>query len=423
MAGRFPCVGCRGSFSRAFIERGLCFQCEWLARQGQSGGGGGGACPYSSFEGSLDVGSANKKTKNSDASAIKLTTKAAVTTASATRLRSCCPPSLWCPHQRVCGGCERLLDGKGCGLCRFYQADDGEEVAMLLWGDGQDGDDDEDDDGSKHDPGSGGNGGGGGLDSKVAPVAADVLFLDFDQTLCSTKSGGAPDPNKHRADPDLVALVQARLATDQKRREQREKKEEEEKEGGQLLLPPPPPPSPPPALQPLRPWSSVYVVTRNSNTAAIQLFLARHGCGGVPVVAVGGGRRHRNNKKSSRKGDGSSRGDNGSSSTAANTIATTIPASAATPAVVGAAPPPPAPTPLFWRDKADFILSVLGDCSERGCGYQSGAGRGRVDGDGGGSGVLRTGMFVDDSLAEISDLRLASCPRLTRVLFGCCGSS
>merc|ERR1712039_15783 len=33
------------------------------------------------------------------------------------------------------------------------------------------------------------------------------IFLDFDQTLCSTKNGGAPRIGKHTLDPDLQEVL------------------------------------------------------------------------------------------------------------------------------------------------------------------------------------------------------------------------
>ncbi len=44
----------------------------------------------------------------------------------------------------------------------------------------------------------------------------DVVFLDFDRTLCATKGGAAPIPGKHAGDADLLALVRRRRAADKK---------------------------------------------------------------------------------------------------------------------------------------------------------------------------------------------------------------
>jgi hypothetical protein len=61
-----------------------------------------------------------------------------------------CPKNAFCPHDQRCIACERWSCGK-CGVV----CGDGEEVAAI-----------------------------------VEATAATAVFLDFDRTLCTTKTGG-----------------------------------------------------------------------------------------------------------------------------------------------------------------------------------------------------------------------------------------
>lgn len=82
------------------------------------------------------------------------------------------------------------------------------------------------------------------MQDAVDRLHADIVFLDFDRTICSTKGGGNPLQGNHSADPDLVALA---------------------------------------ALH-----GNVHVVTRNQHTENIKTFLKSH-CGvELPVHSVKG---------------------------------------------------------------------------------------------------------------------------------------
>ena len=103
-----------------------------------------------------------------------------------------------------------------------------------------------------------------------AALQPSVLFLDFDQTLCTSKSGACPKPHHAPTDREMLALVRRRLLL---------QRGETAEGGGQL---------------------SVCVVTRNPNAAAVAAWLEDcHGCVGVPVLVVPGKRTRK-----ARRNDG-----------------------------------------------------------------------------------------------------------------------
>ena len=118
----------------------------------------------------------------------------------------------FCPHLQQCAVCDGGF--ASCRQCRLAQGD-GEAVAALC----------------------------AELQEELWPQggARPTLFLDFDRTLCTTKSGGSPLRGRHALDSELVALA-AGLET--------------------------------------------YVVTRNSHEADIKSYLAARGVrvAGVCVV-------------------------------------------------------------------------------------------------------------------------------------------
>ena len=115
--------------------------------------------------------------------------------------------SNFCPHSRRCVACERW----SCVECGVL-CGDGEDVAAL-----------------------------------VERIDPHVVFIDFDRTLCTTKSGASPARGSHRLDPELW-----NVATCGER--------------------------------------DVRVVTRNSHVDDIGAFMARHR-GGSGVVSAGRRRR------------------------------------------------------------------------------------------------------------------------------------
>ena len=78
---------------------------------------------------------------------------------------NCASP--FCPHSARCFVC----DAWSCGECQLIRGD-GEDVAAMA------------------------------LD-----LQPDVVFLDFDRTLCTTRGGGSPLVGSHTVDPDLMSLV------------------------------------------------------------------------------------------------------------------------------------------------------------------------------------------------------------------------
>lgn len=84
-----------------------------------------------------------------------------------------CPPGAFCPHHRRCVACERW----SCDACGV-RCGDGEDVAAL-----------------------------------VESEQPRAVFLDFDRTLCTTKSGANPTRGRHAADPDLLAVAASRRET------------------------------------------------------------------------------------------------------------------------------------------------------------------------------------------------------------------
>ena len=80
-----------------------------------------------------------------------------------------CPPRAFCPHQRKCISCERW----SCGECGIV-CGDGEEVAAV-----------------------------------VEASNAAAVFVDFDRTMCTTKTGSSPMQGRHSVDPELAGLAAA----------------------------------------------------------------------------------------------------------------------------------------------------------------------------------------------------------------------
>jgi hypothetical protein len=108
-----------------------------------------------------------------------------------------CPANAFCPHEQRCIACERW----SCDICGVV-CGDGEDVAAI-----------------------------------VEATAAAAVFLDFDRTLSTTKSGGSPLTGRHTMDPELFGLACSH--------------------------------------------PNVHVVTRNSHSADIAAFLSR---AGVPLT-------------------------------------------------------------------------------------------------------------------------------------------
>eukprot|EP01062_Namystynia_karyoxenos_P053018 TRINITY_DN42729_c0_g1_i3.p2 TRINITY_DN42729_c0_g1~~TRINITY_DN42729_c0_g1_i3.p2 ORF type:complete len:354 (+),score=124.43 TRINITY_DN42729_c0_g1_i3:935-1996(+) len=73
----------------------------------------------------------------------------------------------WCPHARRCTVCDQW----SCAECRLHRGD-GDEVAALL-----------------------------------ATLRPDAVFLDFDRTLATTKTGGSPLRGNHAADEELLRVL------------------------------------------------------------------------------------------------------------------------------------------------------------------------------------------------------------------------
>ena len=169
--GRQPCRACGGRFAALWICDGCCFACEAAARER-------GACP---------------------------------------RRGAKCPPGAFCAHERKCLACDR---GDGCAECGVLRAD-AERVAEMVFAEGGEG--------SSRKGGKGGSRGGlegGGLEgapgfecapgfSSGAPGFSSgasgfsAVFLDFDRTVCTTKSGGSPAVGAHRCDPELLSILAA----------------------------------------------------------------------------------------------------------------------------------------------------------------------------------------------------------------------
>eukprot|EP00960_Hanusia_phi_P078179 768790-Hanusia_phi.AAC.13 len=79
-----------------------------------------------------------------------------------------------CPHLRACLMCER----HPCMLCRIAHSEELTED-VSTW---------------------------------VQELDPDVLFVDFDQTLCNTKSGCAPDVRKHAMNSDICSAIKSRAS-------------------------------------------------------------------------------------------------------------------------------------------------------------------------------------------------------------------
>ena len=111
------------------------------------------------------------------------------------------PARAWCPHEQRCFACDR----HSCARCRLWRAADGDAAheivaAQLL------------------SPEVGGSRSRSGSDSDSDCAAGEspmkrrttrrtTLMLDFDRTLCTTRSGNPPDAARHRIDAGLVALA------------------------------------------------------------------------------------------------------------------------------------------------------------------------------------------------------------------------
>lgn len=78
-----------------------------------------------------------------------------------------CPPAAFCPHHQRCIACE----GWSCNMCGIV-CGDGEYVAGL-----------------------------------VDSIQPDAVFMDFDRTLCTTKSGSSPLHGRHSIDAELAGIM------------------------------------------------------------------------------------------------------------------------------------------------------------------------------------------------------------------------
>ena len=147
MRGNHPCSGCKGAFSKLWVHRAACCECERACREA-------GRCPFCSL--------------------LPLSSKAGSTTATCKAVAGDKANSKggqysWCHHDSRCFKCE----GWSCEQCRLLQGD-GELVQTL-----------------------------------VEERAPTCVFLDFDRTVCSTKAGADPRIGQHSVDEALVAVAAA----------------------------------------------------------------------------------------------------------------------------------------------------------------------------------------------------------------------
>ena len=182
LAGDLGCWRCERRFSKQWAFRGVCWECEGALREA-------GACPFDQSRRGGGKARAGGRAAG----------------------------HAFCPHQRKCAVCDGGF--APCVACGLAQGD-GEAVAALC---------------AEHAPAPAATG------QPAAPRALAALFVDFDRTLCTTKSGGSPLQGSHSLDAELVALA-AQLPT--------------------------------------------HVVTRNSHADEIRAFLAQRGMrvAGVHVV-------------------------------------------------------------------------------------------------------------------------------------------
>ena len=147
--GDLRCIHCEGRFSKQWVARGVCWQCEAAVRAC-------GRCPFDTRQcglGTAAVGRARSGNANGKPSL---------------HYGSTC-----CVHQ---GGLCVVCDGgfAPCAECRLAQGD-GETVASVV--------------------------------ANWRGAERTVLFFDFDRSLCSTKAGGSPLQGAHSLDADLADLA------------------------------------------------------------------------------------------------------------------------------------------------------------------------------------------------------------------------
>ena len=150
LAGDLGCWRCERRFSKQWAFRGVCWECEGTLRQA-------GVCPFDQSRGKARAGG-----------------RAA--------------GHAFCPHQLKCAVCDGGF--APCVACGLAQGD-GDAVAALC---------------AEHAPATAATG------QPAAPGALSMLFVDFDRTLCTTKSGSSPLHGTHSLDAELVALA-AQLPT------------------------------------------------------------------------------------------------------------------------------------------------------------------------------------------------------------------
>jgi hypothetical protein len=143
-AGRNVCVWCKGSFASIAVDRNVCCKCEFQRRRSLR-------CPFSDTCGSSKCRSTDGTTNN----------------------------TAFCPHSRMCFHCEAW----SCGECRLVRNDGDGTGALFQQLRTR----------------------GGSDTSQHPPLSA--LFLDFDQTFCTTKSGGPPHLGRHTLQPELLGAV------------------------------------------------------------------------------------------------------------------------------------------------------------------------------------------------------------------------
>jgi hypothetical protein len=293
----------------------------------------------------------------------------------------------FCQHQRKCVKCEEV----SCMECRVHHLD------------------------------------GLGVAGLVKSLHPTHLFLDFDQTLCNSKSGYAPVIGKHSLNPHLADMLLARAPASADGEGQGGKKEggrAPESGGGRAC-----------GEKGMR----SQVVTRNSNRDALVAFLRSRGFAAFSSSGVGGQAgegdpRGRDVREAERAGGGG-RGEKeerlaleagrvrekGCAGAAGHGLALEVRC-----------------VKIEACSKAHVVLASLSQYSAlsqaRGGGFREGAlvgGEGAEGGDGwggaGGSGVdgggqesggRCVGIMIDDSMLELfGDARLESCSNLHRVLF------
>ena len=155
--GTLRCWRCDRTFSRHWITRDVCWECEAAVRSS-------GACAFDERARGGAAGATGSAGRSATLRGGRAATHHGVT---------------FCPHQGKCVACH---GGFGpCAACRLSQGD-GEAVASLC----------------------------ASLCAAAPPAETAPplhLFLDFDRSLASTRGGGSPLQGTHSVDPELAGLA------------------------------------------------------------------------------------------------------------------------------------------------------------------------------------------------------------------------